>query len=131
MADYDIAAWIILLTGIYSIAASVGELRKPGMWLSMIDNIAGTVAIRFLTGIVLIAMGGAVYLVGSWDTDDWMVIVVKVLGGWMIIEGALFLAFGDAFIAFGRKMMAAATRVWALLSLVLGIALTIAAVLRL
>lgn len=126
----DYAAWIILLTGIYSIAASIGELRTPGMWVRMVDDIASSTAVRFLTGIVLIAMGGAVYLAGAWDMSDWVPLIVKVLGAWLVIEGALFIAFGDAFIAFARRMMAAATKLWAILSLLLGIAFVTLAVMR-
>jgi len=126
----DYSAFIILLTGIYAISASIGELRSPGMWASMIDNLADVTALRFITGIVLIVMGGVAYAVGSWDMSDWVPVIVKVLGAWMVIEGALFLAVGDLFIEFGRRMMGAATKLWVSLSLLMGIAFVIAAALR-
>ena len=59
-----------------------------------------------------------------------MPVIVKVLGAWMVIEGALFLAFGDLFIEFGRRMMTAATKLWVSLSLLMGVAFVIAAALR-
>ncbi len=126
----DYSAFVILLTGIYAISASIGELRSPGMWASMIDNLADVTALRFITGIVLIVMGGVAYAVGSWDMSDWVPVIVKVLGAWMVIEGALFLAVGDLFIEFGRRMMGAATKLWVSLSLLMGIAFVIAAALR-
>ncbi|MEO1221850.1 MAG: hypothetical protein AAFY42_10940, partial [Pseudomonadota bacterium] len=77
------------------------------------------------------AIGGALYLVGSWASDDWALILVKLLGAWMVIEGALFLAIGDVFLRFASAMMGAATRVWVLISLLLGLVMAAFAAARL
>lgn len=127
----DYPAWIVLFTGVYAISASVGELRQPGFWVSMVDDLANTSAVRFIVGIMLIAIGGALYLVGSWASDDWALILVKLLGAWMVIEGALFLAIGDVFLRFASAMMGAATRVWVLISLLLGLVMAAFAAARL
>ena len=61
----------------------------------MISNVAENPAIRFLIGIFLISIGTALYLVGSWNTTDQMVIFIKLVSLVMVIEGALFLAVGE------------------------------------
>ncbi|BDI61881.1 hypothetical protein [Qipengyuania nanhaisediminis] len=130
METNDIAAWIFLIMGIYSIAAGIVEWRVPGTWVRMVDDIAGSPALLFLTGIVCLGLGGAIYLVGGWDSDDWMVIAVKVIGGWMIVEGALFLAIGDKFLALSRAMMGAAPKLWAIIAGLIGIGAIIVAIPR-
>jgi hypothetical protein len=119
----DYPAWIVLFTGVYAISASVAELRQPGFWLSMVEDVTNSSAIRFVVGIMLIAIGGALYLIGPWASDDWMFILVKVLGAWMVIEGALILAVGDAFMRFASAMMGSATKLWVGISLLLGLAM--------
>ncbi|WP_421993088.1 hypothetical protein [Qipengyuania sp.] len=86
---------------------------------------------RFLSGIVCIALGAAIYLVSPWRPDDWLAVLVTVLGGWIAIEGALILAFGDSFLAIARRLMGAANKLWAWLSLLMGVVLIAAALIRL
>lgn len=130
VTEFDYPAWILLLFGIYAISAALGELFKPGFWTSMVDNVIEQPGLRFLIGIVLIALGGALYLVAPWDFSDWMLVAVKFVGAWMVVEGALFLAIGDKFLGFANRMMGAAPRLWAWLSLLIGIALVVVAELR-
>ena len=129
-ADFDYPAWIILSFGIYSFAAGVGELRNPGFWESMINNIEESPAVRFLTGLVLIAIGTPLYLLGPWTGADWMLVVVKIIGAGMILEGALFLAFGDWFVKFSKWLMVRASRLWVWIAVLFGIAAIILAELR-
>ena len=132
MADgIDIPAWIALFFGLYAASAAIGELRRPGGLAAMIAQFERDTGLRFLTGIICLAIGAAVYLVSPWRPDDWLAMLVTVIGGWMVAEGVLILAFGDWFIGFARRLMGAANRVWALASLLLGVALIVAALLRL
>lgn len=130
MAHTDYTAWIVLVIGIYAASASIGELRTPGMWLRMVDDLERSPAARFLTGIVCLAIGTPLYLAGSWASGDWMAFAVRLIGAWAVIEGALFLAVGEPFMAFSRRLMGTATRLWAWLSLLLGLAAIAAALTR-
>lgn len=125
MAAYDIPAWIVLIFGIYSLSAGLGEWRANGLWARMVDEMEKFAALRFLAGIACLAIGAALYLIAPWGTGDWMAIMVKIIGGWMVIEGALFLAAPDALLALSRRMLTSATRLWAGLAILIGLALTI------
>jgi hypothetical protein len=132
MADgIDIPAWIALFIGLYSASAAIGELRHPGGWVGMVAHFERDLGLRFLTGIVCLGLGAAIYLVSPWRPGDWLAVLVIVIGGGMVVEGALILAFGDNFLAFARRLMGAANRLWAGLSLLLGAALIVVALLRL
>ena len=119
----DISAWIILFGGLYSLAASIGEWRRPGFWGSMLEDFERQPGLRFLTGFFLLSLGAAVYLVNPWRPDDWLSILVTVLGGMMALEGALILAVGDRFLAFARWLIGRASRPWAAFSAFLGLAM--------
>jgi len=132
MAEHgDISAWIAFFVGLYALAAGVGELRSPGGWGVMLKEFERTVSMRFMTGLVTLALGAAIYLVNPWRTDDWVAILVSVIGGIAIAEGLLMLAAGERFISFGRAMLGRGGRVWAGLSALLGAALVIVAMARL
>lgn len=126
----DIPAWIALFMGLYALGASIGELRSPGSWAAMLDGFENNEALRFLTGIVVLALGAAIYLVNPWNPDDWLSIVVTVMGGGMVLEGVVILGFGRPFLHFASLMLGAVNRTWALLSGVLGLVLVCVAMLR-
>jgi hypothetical protein len=126
----DIAAWIILFVGLYSLAASIGELRSPGTWAAMLEDFERSPGLRFMTGFFLLSLGAAVYMVSPWRPGDWLSVVVTVLGGIMTLEGALILAMGDRFLRFARLLIAKASRAWAIFSALLGVALIAVAYFR-
>ena len=126
-----ISAWIALFIGVYSLGAAIGELRSPGFWQGMLRDISGNDALTFLTGIIVLALGAAIYLVNPWRPDDWLSILITLTGGGMAIEGFLFLAFPGPFLAFAGRLMALASRGWAFASALFGIAIIVAALLRL
>ncbi len=126
----DIPAWIALFTGLYALGAAIGELRSPGSWAAMLDGFERNEALRFLTGIVLLALGAAIYLVNPWNPADWLSICVTVLGGGMALEGFIMLAWGRAFMHFASALLGAVNRVWALIAAGMGIVLICVALLR-
>ena len=126
----DLPSWIILLLGIYSFAAGVGELRQPGLWSRMMWEVERSSALQFLTGVACIVIGGAIYLSNPWNPQDIGSILVTVLGAWILIEGVLFLAFGDVFLRFTGPLMRAVNKYWALASAGLGLGLIIWALQR-
>ncbi len=126
----DIPAWIILFVGLYSLAASIGEWRTPGLWASMLEDFERQPGLRFMTGFFLLSLGAAVYMVNPWRPDDWLSVLVTVLGGIMTLEGAVILAIGDRFLAFSRWLIGRASRPWAAFSAILGVALIVIAAIR-
>ncbi len=127
----DIPAWIALFVGIYAFAASIGEFTRPGSWAKMLDDFENQPGLRFMSGVFLIGLGAAVYLVSPWNPGDWLAILVTIMGGGMVFEGAMFLAFGEQFTRMSKAMLGSATRVWALFSAAIGIALIVVALGRL
>ena len=88
MADgIDIPAWIALFIGLYSASAAIGELRHPGGWVGMVAHFERDLGLRFLTGIVCLGLGAAIYLVSPWRPGDWLAVLVTVIGGGMVVEG--------------------------------------------
>lgn len=127
----DIPAWIALFTGLYSLAAAVGELRSPNTWWAMLKEFERSVGLRFLTGLFVLALGAAVYLVNPWNPGDWLAVAVSVMGGLMVAEGMLILAAGERFLHFARALIGRAGRAWAGFSALLGFALIAIALSRL
>src|SRR3546814_7007335 len=101
----DIPAWIVLFIGLYSLAASIGEWRTPGFWAAMLGDFERLPGLRFVTGFFVLSLGAAVYTVNPWRPDDWLAVLVTVLGGIMALEGALILAMGDRFLRFARWLI--------------------------
>ncbi len=126
-----ISAWILLFFGLYSLGAGIGELRQPGLWKSMVEELIESAGLRFLTGILCLVMGAAVYLTNPWFPDDWLSVAVTMLGAAMVVEGIGFLAAGDHFMKLSLGLMGGANRIWATLSCLLGIAMIVAAMARL
>ena len=127
----DIPAWIALFIGLYALAAGVGELRGPGVWRAMLAELRRARALRFLTGFVCLFGGAAIYLVSPWRPDDWLAVLVSVIGGLMVAEGLLLLAAGDLFVAFGRGLVDRMGKAGAGISVLIGFALVLVALSRL
>jgi hypothetical protein len=126
----DIPAWIALFMGLYSLAAAIGEWRAPGYWAAMLRDFERSAGLRFVTGFFVMSLGAAIYMVNPWRPDDWLAILVSVLGGLMTLEGAIILAMGDRFLGFARSLIGRASRAWAFFAAVIGIALIAVAALR-
>jgi hypothetical protein len=127
----DISAWILLFVGLYSLAASIGELRLPGFWAKMLADFERYPGLRFLTGFFVLSLGAAIYLVNPWRPDDWMAVLVSVLGGAMVAEGMLILAMGDRLLGFARALMGRSNAFWTGFSAIFGIAAIAVALARL
>jgi hypothetical protein len=126
----DIPAWIILFMGLYSLAAAIGEWRTPGFWAAMLGDFERQPGLRFVTGLFVLSLGAAIYMVTPWRPDDWLAVLVTILGGIMALEGAVILAIGDRFLVFARSLIGRASRAWAAFSALLGVALIAIAIIR-
>lgn len=131
----ELPAWIALFLGLYSLAAAVGELRAPGSWMAMVEDLEQSHAARFLTGIICLAVGAALYLAVPWQSaaasGDWLAVAVSVLGGLIVAEGLIFLAAGDRILALSRRMMGSHTSLWAGFAAVFGAGVLFVALSRL
>ena len=126
----EISAWIAFFVGLYALAAAAGELRAPDTWLAMLGEFERGSALRFVTGIVVLAIGAAIYLVNPWVPGDWLSIAVSVIGGLAVAEGLLILAAGDRFLHLSRTLVGRYGRAWAGFAALFGIALVLVAMLR-
>jgi len=126
-----ISAWIALFIGLYAFGAGIGELRSPNTWWMMLKEFERSPALRFLTGLVTLALGAAIYLVNPWHPGDWLSITVTVVGGVVVAEGLLLLAAGEWFLNLGRALIGRAGRAWAAFAILLGVAAIAAGLSRL
>jgi hypothetical protein len=123
----ELSAWIAFFLGLYSLAAGAGEMRSPGGWSAMIEELERSQGLRFVTGFVCLAVGATVYLASPWRDGDWLAIVANILGGVAVIEGMLILAAGDRFLNLARGMLGKGSTAWAGVAIVFGLAAIIAA----
>lgn len=130
VAPFDYPAWIILAMGLYALGAGLGELLRPGGWMAMVGELEKNHALRFVTGIICLAIGTALYLVEPWGRADWMLYVVKIIGAWMVVEGFVFLAAGEWLIGIAKRMMGYNPRLGAGISMLLGLVAILCAELR-
>lgn len=132
MADNsNISAWIALFTGLYALAAGVGELRSPNTWWIVLKEFERSPGLRLLTGFVTLALGAAIYLVNPWVPADWLSIAVSAVGGVAVAEGLLILGSGDRFLRLARALLGRTSRAWAGFSILFGIAAVLVALSRL
>ncbi|HWK40956.1 MAG TPA: hypothetical protein VNR60_03415 [Croceibacterium sp.] len=127
----DISAWIALFIGLYALAAGVGELRNANTWWAMLKELERSPALRFVCGLVALALGATVYLVNPWVPGDWLSISVSVVGGIAVAEGLLLIASGERFLHFSRAMLGRAGHIWAGVAVLIGAAAILAALSRL
>lgn len=124
-------AWIALFLGLYILAACVSELRTPGGWAKLVEGLEATPALAFVTGAFTFALGAVIYLVTPWNPDDWLSIVVSVIGGLAVAKGLLFIAAPDRIFALGKRVLGGNTALIAGIDAVLGAALLFVALSRL
>lgn len=127
----NVTGWITFFIGLYSLAAGIGELRQPGFWAGMVREVRASSAIQFLVGIVTITIGAAIYLTNPYDPTDILSILITVMGAFIFLEGAVIMAFGDWFMGMAGKIMNSGNKIWAGLSVAIGIAAISVAFVRL
>lgn len=127
----NITGWITFFVGLYAFAAGIGELRRPGFWAGMVREVRASSAIQFLTGMVTIVVGAAIYLTNPYNPQDILSILITVMGAFIFLEGAAILAFGDWFLGMAGKMMNAGNKIWAGVSILIGIGAIFVALVRL
>lgn len=121
----DPTAWSSLLLGLAAVAAGAGALRKPGMWQTMIGEVEGSPALQFLSGMLELAVGAAVYLANPWLPADLLTCLLKSLGGLMMAEALAILFACDLYSHLWLRSLGNFQRGWAGATTALGLGLTI------
>ena len=128
--NLDPTAWSALLMGLLALFAGLGAWRQPGLWDKMIKEIDGSPALQLLCGMIEILTGAVVYLANPWLPDDILTCIMKAVGGFMIAEGLVILAFCDLYIHMWLKNLGHLDRRWAVVTMIWGLALAVPAMLR-
>lgn len=110
--------------GLYMIVVGLGGLVAPLRWRQVMDDLDRSPALVIAIGFAVFAVGAALVLIHSIWTDP-LAIIVSLIGYVALVEGALLLAVPAPLLKIGRWSMQF-TRVWAIISIGLGILLFLA-----
>jgi len=122
--------WTALLVGLAALAAGVGALRRPGIWLTMIQEVEGSPALQFLCGMLELVVGSAVYLNNPWVPSDLLTCVMKTMGGLMIFEALAILSLVDVYTQLWLRSLGNFHRGWAGITTAIGLVLSVLGMLR-
>ena len=126
----NIPAVLALALGLFYVAAAIGELRQPGLWQRMVDELAGSPLGQILGGAVAIAVGALLVALVPPRTGDWLNLWLFGLGCLALLEGAVMLIMPDRMTLLSRMIMRHGSKPVALLALLLGVALGLAGIIR-
>ncbi|HWJ69978.1 MAG TPA: DUF2065 family protein [Sphingobium sp.] len=110
--------------GLYLILIGLSGLAGPHRWKAVMDELAASAALQILMGVTVFAIGVALAMAHSHLTDP-LAIIVTVIGWIALIEGALLIAVPGPLLRIGHWSLGF-TRIWAIVSLILGILLGLA-----
>lgn len=131
MPDLSVApAWTALFLGLFAFFAGLGALRRPGHWQKLVEEIAASPALQLITAMLELFLGAAVYIVNPWASADWLSGAMSILGGLMMLEALVVLAFSDAYLSFWLRRLGSLEKLWAWLAMAFGAALIIAGALH-
>ncbi len=131
MPDLSVApAWTALFLGLFAFFAGLGALRRPGHWQKLVEEIAASPALQLITAMLELFLGAAVYIVNPWVSADWLSGAMSILGGLMMLEALVVLAFSDAYLSFWLRRLGSLEKLWAWLAMAFGAALIVAGALH-
>jgi uncharacterized protein YjeT (DUF2065 family) len=122
---FDATAWSSLIVGLYTLFAGVGALRNPQTWRAMIEEVNQSPALQLVSGLLELMFGTAVYLANPWVPTDVLTCVMKSIGGIMMIEALVLIAFCDIYAGFWLRNLTHMHRGWALFTVLMGLGLTV------
>lgn len=97
IASYPVTETIAAFLGLYMLAGGLGLLAERGVWSRVIQGIADSPALGYLTGIIVFVVGAAIVAVHNrWGTP--LEIIVSLIGWAGLVEGVLMLAMRRPFI---------------------------------
>ena len=110
--------------GLYMIVVGIGGLVSPSRWRAMMDDLDRSPGLVMALGFPVFAVGAALVLIHSIWTDP-LAVIVSLIGYVALFEGALLLATPAPLLRIGR-LAVRFTRLWAGISILLGILLFLA-----
>lgn len=128
--SFDPTGWSATLLGLFAIAVAIGALRQPGIWGKMVDEIEASPALQLLCGFAELFIGAAIYIANPWNSADLLSMVMKAIGGLMMIEALIVMAISDLYFQTWLKNLAAMRRGWPLVTLIIGMVLAGAGMVR-
>lgn len=127
---FDPTAWSATLLGLFGVAVAIGALRQPGIWGRMVGEIESSPALQLLCGFVELFVGAAIYLLNPWVPADLLATMMKAVGGLMMAEALVVMAISDLYFQTWLKNLAAMRRGWPLFTLLVGLVLAGAGMVR-
>ena len=110
--------------GLYMIVVGIGGLVSPSRWRDMMDDLDRSPGLVMALGFPVFVVGAALVLIHSIWTDP-LAVIVSLIGYVALFEGALLLATPAPLLRIGR-LAVRFTRLWAGISILLGILLFLA-----
>ncbi len=110
--------------GLYMIVVGIGGLVSPSRWRAMMDDLDRSPGLVMALGFPVFVVGAVLVLIHSIWTDP-LAVIVSLIGYFALFEGALLLATPAPLLRIGR-LAVRFTRLWAGISILLGILLFLA-----
>lgn len=123
-------SWSALFLGLFLFFCALGELRRPGSWRAMVEELGASPGFQIMTGLFEMTLGVAVYLCNRAAPPDWLAVLMMVLGGVMVIEAVVITAFTDLLLPVWRRVLGGAAKAWAIFGLLAGAGLMAAGLAR-
>ena len=114
----------------FAVAVAIGALRQPGTWGKMVEEIEHSPALQLLCGFAELFVGAAIYLANPWAAGDLLSMVMKALGGLMMVEALVVMAISDLYFQTWLKNLAVMKRGWPIVTLLVGLVLLAAGTMR-
>lgn len=127
---FDATAWSATLLGLSALFAGIGALRKAGIWRTMIGEVEQSPALQFVCGMLELLVGAIVYLANPWVPADLLSCIIKTMGGLMMAEALVILAFCDIYTQFWLRTLSHMHRGWAGFTVLAGLVLTLVGLFR-
>jgi hypothetical protein len=95
---------LLVLIGVYELAAGIAGLTGRIDWLAMLDEFERSPALTFVTGFAAFAIGAAINL-GHHHWTDLPAIIVSAIGWIAIIEGVMLMVCPKPLLRFSRGIV--------------------------
>lgn len=110
--------------GLYLILIGLSGLADPRRWDAVMKDLSASAALQIFMGVSVFAIGVALAITHSRLTDP-LAIIVTLIGWIALFEGALLIVVPGPLLRIGYWSLGF-TRIWAIVSLILGILLGLA-----
>ena len=96
---------LLILIGLYELAAGIAGLTGSINWNTMLDEFDRSPALTFMTGFMVYVLGAVVVLVHCIWTDP-LAIIVSAIGCIAAVEGLLIMTVPSPLFTFSRRLVA-------------------------